>query len=94
MTKASNPPGDRGLLASVDIMKMTKIKSAICEKDANSTCENSDTVFARAKLGYCSDSSIAQAPEISRTICKQISFPLKMGRLIAGSFNDTTAQIG
>ena len=53
---------------------------------------DSDTVFARAKLGYCSDSSIAQGPEISRTFCKQISFPLKMGRLIAGSFNDTTTQ--
>ena len=49
-------------------------------------------MFARAKLGYRSNPSIAQVPEISRTFCKQISFPLKMGRLIAGSFNDTTTQ--
>ena len=36
-----------------------KQKRAICEKDANSSYENSDTVFARAKLGYCSMEIIA-----------------------------------
>ena len=36
-----------------------KQKRAICEKDANSSYENSDTVFARAKLGYCSVEIIA-----------------------------------
>jgi hypothetical protein len=30
--KSQQSPEDRGLLASVEIMKMTKTKSAICEK--------------------------------------------------------------
>ena len=55
ITKASNPPEERRLLASVyDIKLSGNKKSAICEMDANSTSENSDTVIARAKLGYCS----------------------------------------
>ena len=56
--KSQQPP-DRRLLASVHNIRMPKNKKAPFAKYANDTQEDSDTVIAAAKLGYCNNSIIS-----------------------------------